>query len=496
MEIVCSYKPLLAILVSLAASALILLTGKRPNLRESWTILAAGAKFLIVLSMAPSVLNGQILEFTMVTLTPGISLQLRVDALGLYFGLLASGLWIATSIYSIGYMRGLQEHAQTRYFFCFAIALSATIGVAFSANLLTLFLFYEILTISTYPLVAHKETPEALAAGRKYLAYLLTSAVVILFSIAYTYHLAGNLDFVGGGFLKDKGTPEVLRLLFITFILGFGTKAAFLPIHEWLPTAMIAPTPVSALLHAVAVVKAGVFACLRVIDYVFGPSLLSALNLWLVLGYFVSFTIIGASLFALAQDNLKRRLAFSTISQLSYIVLGAALITPSALLGSILHITFHGFMKITLFFCAGAIFVKTGKENISEMNGIGRQMPLTLGAFAVGAIGMAGIPPACGFLSKWYLCLGSLEAGEMIFVLILLTSSLLNVAYFFPIVYRAFFKKAEGGDPVRRAEASWWMLAPILACALMSIIFGLNPDAFVRFHQIASLAVANIVGLF
>ena len=496
MEMVCSYKPLLAILVSLAASALILLTGKRPNLRESWTILAAGAKFLIVLSMAPSVLNGQILEYTMVTLTPGISLQLRVDALGLYFGLLASGLWIATSIYSIGYMRGLQEHAQTRYFFCFAIALSATIGVAFSANLLTLFLFYEILTISTYPLVAHKETPEALAAGRKYLAYLLTSAVVILFSIAYTYHLAGSLDFVGGGFLDGRGTPAALSLLFVTFILGFGTKAAFMPIHEWLPTAMIAPTPVSALLHAVAVVKAGVFCCLRVIDFVFGPSLLSDLNLWLVLCYFVSFTIIGASLLALAQDNLKRRLAFSTISQLSYIVLGAALITPSALLGSILHIAFHGFMKITLFFCAGAIFVKTGKENISEMNGIGRQMPLTLGAFAVGAIGLAGIPPVCGYLSKWYLCLGSLEAGEMIFVLILLTSSLLNVAYFFPIVYRAFFKKAEGGDPARRAEASWWMLAPILACALMSIIFGLNPDAFVRFHQIASLAVANILGLF
>jgi len=496
MDVICSVKPLFAILVSLIAGALILLSGKRPNLREAWTILAALAKFLIVLSMTPSILSGRVLEYTILTLSPGISLQLRVDALGLYFGLLASALWIATSFYSIGYMRGLKEHAQTRYFFCFTLALSATIGVAFAANLLTLFLFYEILTLSTYPLVAHKETLGALAAGRKYLAYLLTAAVFILFAIAYTYQLTGSLDFVAGGFLSGKGSPEVLRLLFIAFILGFGTKAAFLPIHEWLPTAMIAPTPVSALLHAVAVVKAGVFSCLRVIDYVFGPSLLADLNLWLILCYFVSFTIIVASFFALAQDNLKRRLAFSTISQLSYIVLGAALITPTALIGSILHIAFHGFMKITLFFCAGAIFVQTGKENISEMNGIGRRMPLTMGAFAVGAIGMAGIPPACGFLSKWYLCLGSLEAGEMIFVLILLTSSLLNVAYFFPIVYRAFFKKAEGGEPARWAEASWWMLAPILACALMSIIFGLNPDAFVRFHQIALLAVANIRGLF
>lgn len=392
-------------------------------------------------------------------------------------------------------MRGLQEHAQTRYFFCFALAISATIGVAFSANLLTLFLFYEILTISTYPLVAHKETPEALAAGRKYLVYLLTAAVFILFSIAYTYQLTGSLDFVGGGFLAGHGTPATLRLLFVTFILGFGTKAAFMPIHEWLPTAMIAPTPVSALLHAVAVVKAGVFCCLRVIDFVFGPSLLFDLNLWLILCYFVSFTIIGASLLALAQDNLKRRLAFSTISQLSYIVLGAALITPSALRGSILHIAFHGFTKITLFFCAGAIFVKTGKENISEMNGIGRQMPLTMGAFAVGAIGLAGIPPVCGYLSKWYLCLGSLEAQEVAFVLILMTSSLLNVAYFFPIVYNAFFKKAEGEGPSYRAEASWWMVGPILICALMSIILGLNPDAFIGFYQIASAVVESIQGL-
>jgi len=496
MDVFSSVRPLLAILVSLMAAALILVTGKRPNLREAWTILAAVAKFLIVLSMAPSVLSGRLLECTILTLSPGISLKLRVDAFGLYFGLLASGLWIATSFYSIGYMRGLKEHSQTRYFFCFALALSSTIGVAFAANLLTLFLFYEILTISTYPLVAHKETPEALAAGRKYLVYLLTAAVFILFCIAYTHQLGGGLDFVGGGFLAGKGSPEVLRLLFVIFILAFGTKAAFLPIHEWLPTAMIAPTPVSALLHAVAVVKAGVFSCLRVIHYVFGPTLLSDLNLWLMLCYFVSFTIVVGSLFAMVQDNLKRRLAFSTISQLSYVVLGAALLTPMALIGSILHMAFHGFMKITLFFCAGAIFVKTGKENISEMNGIGRRMPLTMGAFAVGAIGMAGIPPVCGFLSKWYLCLGSLQAREMVFVLILLISSLLNVAYFFPIVYNAFFRKAREEEPLQREEASWWMVAPILICALMSVLFGLNPDAFIRFHQIASLAAANIRGLF
>lgn len=495
MEIIGSSKPILAVLISWGAAVLVLLSGKRPNLRETWTLLASAAKFLLVLSMVRPILGGKELEFTLLALSPGISLQLRADAFGLYFALLASGLWIATSVYSIGYMRGLKEHAQTRYFFCFALALSSTIGVAFSANLLTLFLFYEILTISTYPLVAHKETPEALAAGRKYLAYLLTSAAVILLAIAYTYALAGSLDFVAGGFLKGKGGSAILALLFWAFILGFGTKAGFMPIHEWLPSAMIAPTPVSALLHAVAVVKAGVFCCLRTIDYVFGPCLLAELKLGFALSFFVSFTIIAASLLALAQDNLKRRLAFSTISQLSYIVLGAALLTPKALMGGILHIVFHGFMKITLFFCAGAIFVKTGKEKISEMNGIGRQMPLTLGAFALGALGMAGIPPLCGFISKWYLSLGAMEAEEVVFVFILMTSALLNVAYFFPIIYNGFFKKAPGEEPSRWAEASGWMVAPIWACALMSVVLGFNPDAFYRFHQIASLAVRNILGV-
>jgi len=495
METINSFKPFLAVLVTLVASALILLTGdKRKNLRELWTLAASVLKFAVVLSMVPQVLGGSILEFTLVTISPGIDLQLRVDHFGLFFGLLASALWIATSCYSIGYVRGLNEHAQTRYFFNFAICLSATMGIAFAGNLLTLFVFYEILTVATYPLVIHKESPEAIRGGRKYLVYTLTAGVVILFSLALIYHLTGTLDFTPGGFLAGSGSAALLRLLFAALILGFGVKAGVMPFHEWLPTAMIAPTPVSALLHAVAVVKAGVFGCLRTVLYVFGPELLHDLDLWLILAYFVSFTVIVSGMIALAQDNLKRRLAFSTINNLSIIILGAALLPPSGITGGIFHIAAHGFMKITLFFVAGAIYVKTHKENISQLDGIGRQMPLTMGSFAIGAMGIAGTPPIAGFISKWYLCLGSLEAKEIVFIFVLLTSAMLDVAYFFPIIYNSFFKEPPPGEKrLGFDEASMWMVIPLMLTAIISLILGINPDAFFRFFEIASTAAQSIL---
>ncbi|NVL92170.1 MAG: monovalent cation/H+ antiporter subunit D family protein [Desulfobacterales bacterium] len=496
MEVVSSTRPLLAISVSVLAALFILLTGeRRRNLRELWTILASLAKFSIVASMIPIVLAGKIIECTIIDLSPGIALQFRVDAFGIFFGTLASALWIATSIFSIGYMRGLNARAQTRYFFCFAFALNGALGVAFAGNLLTLFIFYEILTISTFPLVAHRETPEAIMGGRKYLAYLLTGAALVFFSMGLTYHLTGTLDFVGGGFLQGQGPSNILRLLFVTFILGFGTKAALIPIHEWLPTAMVAPTPVSALLHAVAVVKAGVFCVLRVVLYVFGPQLLSDLNLWLILAYFASFTIIVSGMLALAQDNLKRRLAFSTINNLAIIIMGAALLSPSAIIGGIFHIAGHGFMKITLFFVAGAIYVKTQKENVSELDGIGRAMPITMGSFAIGAMGIAGTPPVVGFISKWYLCLGSLEAKEIVFLFVLLTSVLLDIAYFFPIIYNSFFNRPQGRVNSGFDEASMLMVIPLTVCAIISVILGIAPDAFFHFFGIATLAAKNILGI-
>jgi len=495
METIESIRPLLAVLVTLIGALLIIFTGERHrNLREFWTLLVSVLKFIIVISMVPFVLEGQVLEYTVITLTQGVSLQFRVDPFGMFFGVLASALWIATSVYSIGYVRGLNEHAQTRYFFNFALCLSATMGIAFAGNLLTLFIFYEILTVATYPLVAHKETEDAIMGGRKYLAYTLIAGVVILFSIIFVYTLTGTLDFKPGGFLLGSGSSATLIFLFALLILGFGVKAALMPMHEWLPTAMVAPTPVSALLHAVAVVKAGVFGCLRIILYVFGPELLHSLNLWLILAYFAAFTVIVSGMYALAQDNLKRRLAFSTINNLAIIVMGAALLTPSAITGSIFHMASHGFMKITLFFVAGAIYVKTHKENVSELDGLGRQMPLTMGAFAIGAMGIAGTPPVCGFISKWYLAMGSLEAKEVIFLLVLLVSALLDVAYFFPIIYNAFFKSPQEDVNPHFDEAPARMVLPLLITAIISLILGIFPNAFFHFFNIASLAAEKILG--
>jgi len=495
METIESIRPLLAVLVTLIGALLIIFTGERHrNLREFWTLLASVLKFSIVISMVPLVLKGNVLEFTIITLTQGVSFQFRVDQFGLFFGVLASALWIATSVYSIGYVRGLNEHAQTRYFFNFAICLSATMGIAFAGNLLTLFMFYEILTVSTYPLVIHKETEDAIMGGRKYLAYTLIAGVVILFAMIYIYTLTGTLDFRPGGFLAGHGSPAALIFLFSALILGFGVKAALMPMHEWLPTAMVAPTPVSALLHAVAVVKAGVFGCLRIILYVFGPEVLHDLNLWLVLAYFASFTVIVSGMYALAQDNLKRRLAFSTINNLAIIVMGAALLTPSAITGSIFHMGSHGFMKITLFFVAGAIYVKTHKENISELDGIGRQMPLTMGAFAIGAMGVAGTPPICGFISKWYLAMGSLEAHKVYFLIVLLISALMDVAYFFPIIYNSFFKSPKEPVNPNFDEAPLRMVVPLVITAITSLILGVFPNAFFNFFNIASMAAAKILG--
>ncbi len=496
MDVVNSLRPLLAIVVSLVAACLILITGERSrNLRETWTILASIVKFIIVFSMIPFILEGKVLEYTIVSIAPGLLIQFRVDAFGLLFGVLASSLWIATSFYSIGYMRGLNEHAQTRYYFCFAIALFAAIGIAFAANLLTLFIFYEILTMSTYPLVSHKETLDAIKGGRKYLTYTLTAGVAILLGIATVYHFTGTLDFKPGGFIAGNVSGEMMKVLFVVLILGFGVKAAIMPLHEWLPTAMVAPTPVSALLHAVAVVKAGVFSVLRVILYVFGPDLLQETGFWLTLAYFVSFTVIMSCFFALAQDNLKRRLAFSTINNLSIIILGASLLSASAIKGAMLHIAYHGFMKITLFFVAGAIYVKTHKQNVSELDGLGRQMPLTLSSFAIGAMGVSGIPPICGFISKWYLCLGSLEAREIFFLFIFLTSALLDAAFFFPIVYSAFFKKPKEDVNPHFDEASMFMVIPLVLTAIISIILGIFPNAFVHFFEIVRIAVQSILGM-
>jgi len=496
METIVSIKPLLAVLVSTVGAFFIIATRKNPNFREAWSIFAGVLKLVIVLSMIPAVVYDKtIITYSLFTILPGIEIGFRVDAFGLLFAMGASLLWIATSFYSIGYMRSTNEHSQTRYFACFAVSLSATIGVAFSANLFTMFLFYEILTIITYPLVAHKGTPEAKAGGRKYAIYLLGAAKAFLVAaIILTYNLTGTLEFSKDGIfpaIVQSVNPELLYIIFVLFFFGFA-KSAIMPFHSWLPAAMVAPTPVSALLHAVAVVKTGVFTVLRIIFFVFGADLMMDIGVDVFVITFASFTIIIASLLALSRDNLKARLAFSTISQLSYIILGAALLTPSAMVGGIIHITNHAFSKITLFFCAGSIYVSSYKTKVSQLNGIGKKMPWTMAAFAIATLSMIGIPPVSGFITKWYLVIGSLERHNLVVLIVLLVSSFLNAAYFVPILYRAFFKEenpnSENLDLSEHKEIKEnpFLVVPLTLTAIVSVVLGLYPDFIVQIAEMVT----------
>jgi multicomponent Na+:H+ antiporter subunit D len=389
-------------------------------------------------------------------------------------------------------MRGLNEHSQTRYFSFFALALSATLGVAFASNLFTLYLFYEMLSFATYPLVTHHQDEEARSSGRKYLLYIVgTSIGLVLPAMLVAYNLAGTLEFAKQGFLAGTGSKTLITVLLCLLVFGFA-KAAIMPLHSWLPAAMVAPTPVSALLHAVAVVKVGAFSVVRVLTGVFGTDLLSTLDLGGIITLAASITILVGSFIALSQDNLKRMLAFSTIAQLSYIVLGIGLLSPKGMTGGMLHIAMHAFGKITLFFCAGAIFVATGKKNISEMVGIGRRMPITMAAFFIGALSIIGLPPCGGFISKWYLVLGSLEAHQLPILFVLLTSSLLNAAYFMPIVYKAFFCPPEEALFENRIqEAPLFCVVPLVITATISVLLLFYPQPF---FGLASMMVKGITG--
>jgi multicomponent Na+:H+ antiporter subunit D len=476
--------PLLAVLVAAAAAVLVVATGDRHrNLREFWSVAAGVLQLGLVASMIPQVLSGLIPGGVLFRVLPGVEIAFRVDGLGLLFALGAALLWIATSFYSIGYVRTLDEHAQTRYFTCFALALSATMGVAFAANLFTLFLFYEALTLSTYSLVAHKETAEAKAGARKYIIYLLGAAkLFLLTAIILTYNVAGTLDFRPGGILPAEQVaahPTLLSVMFVLFMFGLA-KNAVMPLHSWLPAAMVAPTPVSALLHAVAVVKTGVFATLRVFLFVFGTETMRQLGVDTFAIWAASITILLGSVLALYQDNLKARLAFSTISQLSYIVLGGALLTTSGIVGGIAHITNHAVSKITLFFCAGSIYASAHKTDVSQMSGLARKMPWTMAAFAIASLSLVGIPPSAGFISKWYLALGSVERGRPWVLAVLLISSLLNAAYLGPVVYKAYFETSateHDDDHIREAPL---MVVPLVFSAAISLLLGMYPDPVLK----------------
>ena len=444
---IASVRPIAAVLISVVGTIAILASHRRPNVREAVTLVVAAGKFVIVASMVPGVLAGDVYVYSLGPFVADVAFELRADSLGLLFAALASLLWIVTSLYSIGYMRGLEERGQTRYFASFAMSLSAAVGIAFSANLIVLYVFYEVLTVATYPLVAHDETPEARAAGRKYLAYTFGGGVAVLAGAVLVYSLAGTVSFQSGGIAAlATSDPAFARAAFALLAAGFGVKAGLMPLHSWLPDAMVAPTPVSGLLHAVAVVKSGVFGIARVVLDVFGPETIAELGVGVVLAAVATVTLLAASVIALRKDHLKRRLAYSTVSQLSYIVLGLSILSPDAITGGLLHIPAHAFMKLTLFFCAGIIHVETHTDYISEMAGIGKRMPVTMSAFAVAAAGMAGIPLVAGFVSKFYILVGTVSTGDYVFAGALLLSGVLNIAYFWPVVYQAFFESADDHD--------------------------------------------------
>ncbi|WP_420462169.1 monovalent cation/H+ antiporter subunit D family protein [Candidatus Palauibacter sp.] len=470
----------MALLIPLAGAVLIVVLGRWPNAREAATLVTGVVLFGFVISLIPHVSGGASPAVLLAWVLPGLGLVLRLEPLGLLFALVASGLWIVTSLYSIGYMRGHNEAHQTRFYVCFAVSICAAMGVALAGNMFTLFLFYEVLTLSTYPLVSHHGTPKAMKGARTYLGVLVTTSVgFLLLAVVWTWVLAGTLDFREGGILAGRASDSVLLILLALYAFGTG-KAALMPFHRWLPAAMVAPTPVSALLHAVAVVKAGVFTIMKVVVYIFGLDLLTTTGISVWLMYAAGITVIVGSLVAMAQDNLKRRLAYSTVSQLSYIVLGAALANAWGVIGGSMHIAMHAFGKITLFFCAGAIYVAAHKTEISDMRGLGRAMPITMAAFLIGALSVIGVPPLGGSWSKWYLALGALDAGQIVFVAVLMISSLLNIAYLIPIPIRAFFSKpADGSEPPRFHEAPAFCVAALSFTALGCIaLFFLADDVY------------------
>lgn len=470
---------ILAIFLPLVAALLIVFSDKYPDLRETITLVTATLVALTVITLQQRSQSESFSQFSLFEVMPGISISFTIEPLGMIFALVAGSLWLVTSVYAIGYMRGHNEKNQTRFYAAFAIAISAALAAAFSANMFTLFLCYEILTVSTYPLVTHAGTAEARRSGRIYLGILLgTSIGFQLLAILITWSVAGTLEFKHGGILEGKLDPAYAGILYALFIFGIG-KAAVMPFHKWLPAAMVAPTPVSALLHAVAVVKAGVFTVLKVTIYIFGSDFIlsSGASDWLI--WFAAVTILLASLIAMTKDNLKARLAYSTISQLSYIVMAALIATEMSLLGGSMHIVMHAFAKITLFFTAGAILVAAHKTEISQMRGLGRAMPFTFTAFTVGSLSIIGLPLFGGMWSKWYLALGTVQAEQWILLAVLLISTLLNIAYLLPVAINAFFSKpASGEDYARVKEAPVSMLLAMGFTSLVCIILFFYPDPF------------------
>jgi len=500
--------PVLVLASSLVTGLLIFpLREAQVRTRTVLNMVGATVKLAFVSGMVRGYLQGVSYEARMSVL-PGLDLVLRADFLALLFCTLSSILWLVTTVYAIGYLE--RSPHRSRFFGFFSLCVTTTMGIALAGNLFTFFIFYEALTVVTYPLILHRGTKAAAAAARSYLLYTLGGGVLLLAGAVWLHALHGPVPFVTGGVVQEL-VPEhavTLRVIFALMVAGLGVKAALVPFHGWLPEAMVAPAPVSALLHAVAVVKAGAYGIIRVVYDVYGIHVADGLGLLLPLAVVSAITIVWGSLRALAQTDLKRLLAYSTVSQLAYISLGVAVFGPLSTVGGLAHLVHQGILKITLFFCAGLLAETLEVKRIPDMAGVGRRMPLTMAAFTLGAFGMMGVPPMAGFLSKWYLGLGGLEAGKSWVVAVMALSSLLNAAYFLPVIRTAWFDppspawhgredpgEDEGtGRRGRRfgSEASWALLAPALITAALSLGAGVLAGLPISPLQLALQAAAEV----
>lgn len=452
--------------------AIFFLAESRHALRAALNLGGALAKLALVVGMLFGVYAGESYELRY-ELAPGAELVLRSDSLAMLFVTLSALLWLCTTLYAVGYLEGSPH--RSRFFGFFSLCVTSTVGVALAGNLLTFVFFYEMLTLSTYPLVVHRGSDRALRAGKVYLAYTLGGGALLLAGTAWLYGLLGAVDFAYGGVASSLPEPQrwALYPIFLLLVAGLGVKAGLVPLHTWLPIAMVAPAPVSALLHAVAVVKAGAFGIVRVLYDVYGIEFAADLGLLAPLGVLAAITILYGSLRALTQQELKRRLAYSTVSQVSYIVLGACLFGPLGTIGGAVHLVHQGIMKITLFFCAGNLAETLGLHRVEELDGTGRRMPWTMAAFTIGALGMIGLPPLAGFVTKWYLGLGAVQAGMPWAIAVLMASSVLNAAYFLPLLHRAWFRPPPRAwkehIPRGRFETDWRLLFPPLVTAAFAV---------------------------
>ncbi len=465
--------PLAAMLAPLLSLAAIAAGPRRsPALRRWLCVLGSAAAFGLVLSMLPGILDGRGFSLSITGMVGGLEIGLGVDALGYYFALVLSFMWVLATLFSVKYV----DHKENRFFAFLALCESFLLGCAFSANMFTYFVFYELMTFGSYPLIVHEETETARKAALKYLVYAIFAGAVLVFAIIAHHFWGGNdLGFGSLGTLSlETASRPALTVIFFLYLAGFGVKAALMPLHGWVPDAHpAAPAPASALLSGV-ILKAGAFGIMRVVFNVFGPDLMRELKVAVPFAVLASVTIVLASVFAITQDNLKRRLAYSSIGQVSYILLGLALLSRDGALGGMMHLAHHALMKGCLFLCAGVILERTGKKNVSEMKGIGYRLPLTMLCFSLCALAMMGTPPTVGFVSKWLLGSGALEAGEAVWLVVLLTSALLNAVYFLPIIYAAFFQYEEGAEPEFgfRENTRWEMLAPVVLLAVLVLAVG------------------------